>query len=133
MAQNGRITDGIQPPPYAPPADGWQEVPASEIPPVRNDTYAALVTELVLRLEATPPSKALLKVYPTNRRAGSVQSNVHTWLAKHDLPTNAIILTRRTVDGKGHLYVRRGPAFKQLEIGPDGVVRRWALPEDVES
>lgn len=114
---------------YRPSLNDWHEIRADEIPPIRGTDYGALLAELVLRLEATPADRALRKVYPSGRKASSIQARLKDYVRKHDLPTDALIVVRRTVGPAGHLYVQRGPAFRQLEV-VDGVVQRVPVPHN---
>lgn len=132
MARNGygdhTITDDLKPAPYTPPADGWREVRIPDVarPIAPRGTFCDLLTELVLRLEQTPPGRALLKAFPTEHDAKRVTKALRGTITRRNLPTDALIISKRGAD----LYVMRGPAFKQLEIGPDGKVRRWQMPEE---
>lgn len=89
-----------------------KEVSADEMPS-RNgarDKWKSLASELVLRLEKTPPSKALLVEFSSKDELRKATASLQKWFRIRGV---SVTTRKRLENGSAMLYVRRGPNYKK--------------------
>jgi len=88
------------------------EVRAEEMPSRngRTSKWEHLATELLLRLEQTPASKALRVEFVNKDELRRGSFSLRKWFQKYDVS----VTTRKLVEnGTAVLYVQRGPDYKK--------------------
>lgn len=93
-----------------------ETVEARDIPPLRGTTnWEGLFEELLLRLEKTPISQALMMTFTVESQSVTCSTKLKTAAKKRGMAEQVEIF-RRKLDGQGHaVYVRRSPSYKAIK------------------
>lgn len=102
-----------------------EEVPADEFgryietQPRSNGRWAALYTQILLRLEQTPRSRALAVLFKSRVEAKQAKNSADWWFNRWCGPDFVEIATRTGEDGCGLLLVRRGEGYVRTKGEPE--------------
>lgn len=106
-----------------------ETVEARDIPPGRGFTnWEGVFEEILLRLEKTPISQALMMTFERESQATVCSGRLKAAAKKREV-ADQVEIFRRKLDGGGHaVYVRRSQKYKGIE--PEGKRKRGKSDDD---